>query len=99
MDTIYEMMVACVVFHNMIIKYEKNDHLKPLFQQENIGQLRQGLTFDSFMQNNQEIENSQTHFNLRLDLVEHLLAMKGFLVTLALGLRPRQRGCKGAGQD
>jgi hypothetical protein len=28
-----------------------------------------------------------------------LLVMKGFLVTLALGLWPRQRGCKGAGQN
>jgi hypothetical protein len=78
MDTIYEVMVVYVIFHNMIIEYERDDHLKLLFQQENLGQLRQGLTFDSFMQNIQEIQNSQTHFNLRSDLVEHLLTMKGF---------------------
>jgi len=40
MDTIYEVMVVDVIFQIMIIEYEKDDHLKPLFQQANLGQLR-----------------------------------------------------------
>jgi hypothetical protein len=33
MDTIYEVMVICVILYNMIIEDEKDKHLKPLFQQ------------------------------------------------------------------
>jgi hypothetical protein len=33
MDTIYEVMVICVILHNMIIENEKDNHLKALFQQ------------------------------------------------------------------
>jgi hypothetical protein len=33
MDTIYEAMVISVILYNMIIEYEKDKHLKPLFQQ------------------------------------------------------------------
>ncbi len=37
MDTIYEVMVICVIIHNMIIEDEKDNHLKPLFQQAYLG--------------------------------------------------------------
>jgi len=78
MDIIYEVIVACVILHSMLIEDDKNNHLEPFFQQTNLMQLKQGLTFDSFMQGTQKIENSCTHFNLRSNLVEHLWAMKGF---------------------
>jgi hypothetical protein len=32
MDTIYEVMVAYVIIHSMIIEDEKDNHLEPLFQ-------------------------------------------------------------------
>ncbi len=60
------------------MKDEKDNNLEPLFEQEDLRQLKGGLTLPTYMQGNKELKNSQTHFNLRFDLIEHLWAMKGF---------------------
>ncbi len=54
----------------MIIEDEKDDNFEPLFDQANVGKLRCKLNFQTYMEGIQELENSQTHFNLILDLVD-----------------------------
>lgn len=39
--------------------------------------LERGLTFDNLVSNTIAIENSDTHFSLRGDLIEHLWEIKG----------------------
>ncbi len=39
--------------------------------------VERGLTFDNFVSSTIEIENSDTHFSLRGDLIEHLWELKG----------------------
>lgn len=39
--------------------------------------LEWGLTFDNLVSSTIEIENSDTHFSLRGDLIEHLWEIKG----------------------
>jgi hypothetical protein len=47
MDTIYKIMVACVIFHNMIVKEMKKIIIWNLClnKQIKLGPLKQGLTF------------------------------------------------------
>jgi hypothetical protein len=39
--------------------------------------LQRGLTFDDLVQGQIELENADTHYELRGDLIEHLWAFKG----------------------
>jgi hypothetical protein len=39
--------------------------------------MRRGITLDQFRRHTAEIENADTHYALRGDLVEHLWALKG----------------------
>jgi hypothetical protein len=59
------------------VKDERDTNLEPLFEQENLRQLKGGLTFSTYMQGNKELKNSRTHFNFRFGLIEQLWAMKG----------------------
>lgn len=58
-----------LVIHNMILEDERYQNFEPFFDQANVGKLRCRLNFQTYMEGIQEIENSQTHFNLILDLV------------------------------
>jgi len=74
---IYKIMTTCVNFHNVIIEDEKDWNFESLFHQVDIGQLQFNFTFYTYMEGTSELENSQTHLNMILDLVKHLWAMKG----------------------
>lgn len=39
--------------------------------------LRHGLSFEQLIETTKEVENRDTHFGLRSDLIEHLWALKG----------------------
>jgi hypothetical protein len=65
-DIIYEMMVACTILHNMIIENDINNHLETFFQQANLVKLKQGLTFDSFMQSCKALKRLKTHAHISI---------------------------------
>jgi hypothetical protein len=51
------------------------DHLEPLFDSGAPVQLRRGLTFESLVVGTIELEDVDSHYSLRGDLVEHLWAL------------------------
>ncbi len=77
MDTIYEIMTTCVIFHNMIIKDERDYNFESLFDLANARQWQHGFTFQRYMEGISKLENTHTHLTLKSNLVEHLWAMNG----------------------
>jgi hypothetical protein len=85
MDTIYEIMIVCVIMHNMIIEDKRDNNLEPLFDPTNVGQLRCGLTSQTNMEGNKKLDGlmtmhpiitMQTYYNLQTNLIKCLQAMK-----------------------
>jgi hypothetical protein len=80
MEVIRDVMFTCCILHNMILEDEKDvegleDILADLYA--NNVPIQRGMTFESLVANTIELENSDTHFGLRGDLIEHLWAVKG----------------------
>ncbi len=64
--------MACVIFHNMVIDGEEDLVLELIIKPPNKIQMRKGLTFAKYVENTNEIENQQAHYNLKNDLIDHL---------------------------
>jgi hypothetical protein len=78
MDTIADVMFVCYILHNMILEDEcyiprLEDILPGVYTRESC----RGLSFEDLVTNTVEMENEDTHFDMREDLIEHLWAMKG----------------------
>ena len=71
--TLENIMKCCVILHNMILKDERGLNL-PCFY-DNVGtrvqQERNPCRVQAFLQAHREIEDANTHGQLRDDLVEH----------------------------
>ena len=80
MEVIADIMFACCILHNMILDDERDveglDDLIPELM-EGAVPLERGLTFDNLVSSTIAIENVDTHFSLRGDLIEHLWEIKG----------------------
>ena len=80
METIADIMFACCIFHNMILD---DEHDVPGLENILVGEfggnvpLRRGLSFQELATHTIEIENKDTYYGLRGDLIEHLWALKG----------------------
>jgi hypothetical protein len=73
MDTMKNIMQAYIILNNMIIEDERlKDHFKPLFESRVVVQLRRGLTFKNLVAGTIELENLDSHYSLRGDLIKHL---------------------------
>jgi hypothetical protein len=46
--------------------------LDPLFDEANVAHSKKGLTFQEYMESTPKLENSKVHYNLKMNLVEHL---------------------------
>ena len=76
METISDIMFACVILHDMIIDDEKALELEDLNLRGPVV-LSRGLTFEDLMMGTREIENEDIHYSLSGDLIQHLWALKG----------------------
>jgi hypothetical protein len=78
LETIDNIMMACIIMHNMVIHDEQGKDLEPLFTPGvTDGDMPRGLTFRALNRATREIENIQTHYSLRNDVIEHLWRLKG----------------------
>jgi hypothetical protein len=80
MEVINDIMFTCIILHNMILDDKKDvvgleDFVGEL--QEGMEPFQRGLSFEEFQTSTMEIQNSDTHYSLRGDLIEHLWAKKG----------------------
>jgi hypothetical protein len=79
-DFISNIMFTCCILHNMILENEQDvEGLEDIIAelQQDTEPLNRGLSFQELLAGTIELENRDTHFNLRGDLIEHLWRLKG----------------------
>jgi hypothetical protein len=79
-DFISNIMFTCCILHNMILEDEQDvEGLEDIIAelQQDAEPLNRGLSFQELLAGSIELENSDTYFNLRSDLIEHLWRLKG----------------------
>ncbi|XP_040258384.1 uncharacterized protein [Aegilops tauschii subsp. strangulata] len=73
---LWEVMTACVIMHDMIVKDERDDRIFDQgfdYQGENVEPLHQEpAMFEQFAQFHRELRDWHTHLDLQNDLVEHV---------------------------
>ena len=80
MKTIADIMFACCILHNMILDDEHDVlGLENILADEFGGNvsLRRGLFFHELATHTIDIENGNTYYGLKVDLIEHLWVLKG----------------------
>jgi hypothetical protein len=61
---IVDILMACLVLHNMTIKGEYNLNLEPSFDAKENITFRRGLSFEDYVESTIQIENYDSHYNL-----------------------------------
>src|SRR5688572_29494631 len=80
-------MKACVILHNMIVEDERDDTGLDNDYDGPSGSLAElsyntCLDFDTFMRRYHTVRNSEKHYQLRNDLIEHLWQKKATVVRI-----------------
>jgi hypothetical protein len=79
-SVISDVMYACIIIHNMIIEDESGRDLKiltPEVASSSSSGMRRGFTFADLTRETALIEDTDTYYNLRDDLVQYLWEHKG----------------------
>jgi hypothetical protein len=78
LGVITNIMMACIIMHNMIIEDENELGLEPVVETvAPVGITPSPFTFYDLQSGTREIENPQAHFALRNDLIVHLWMLRG----------------------
>jgi hypothetical protein len=82
LETLGEVMTACIILHNMIIEDERGSRVD--YRYDNMGELvtpshQEAATLTQFLQAHSDIRNKQVHGQRQLDLVEHLWEICGLM--------------------
>lgn len=73
LQIITNIMMCCIILHNMIIEDEQGQDLEPIFDQAiSRGGMRKNLTFRELNVVAQELKNLHTHCSLHNDIMDHL---------------------------
>jgi hypothetical protein len=76
--TITDIMIACIIMHNMIIEDEQDLGFEKLSGNHvDVGQMHGDFTYCELEAGTREIENIHTHFALRNDIIDHLWVLRG----------------------
>jgi hypothetical protein len=70
----WEVMTACVIMHNMIVKNERDEGINDQgweFQGELVAPHTWSAIFEEFFHVHEEIHDRGTHDQLQKDLIEH----------------------------
>ena len=79
--TLREILIACVIMHNIIIEDERNEDEDVVIHYEGVGQLvsttppeqrNRTREFSDFIQAHRDVRNREAHQQLQQDLIEHL---------------------------
>jgi len=70
MQTICDIMYACIILHNMIIEDKQHDYTS--YNDILHLYIHRGLTFEEYAQESEEIESSFMHYKLWADQIDHL---------------------------
>ena len=78
LETISNIMMACIIMHNMIIEDECGLRLEA-FQDWDVGEgsSRPHLSFREMQIRTKELKSLDRHYALRNDLIDHLWRLKG----------------------
>jgi hypothetical protein len=76
-EIIVDILMACLVLHNMIIEDEYNLNLEPSFDVGKNITFKRGFLFEDYVESVIQIENYNFHYNLQNDFIEHLWQLKG----------------------
>lgn len=81
-DEIKDVLLACVILHNMILEDERLEDLPNDFDESSIATSRMGnrlptTDWAEYLNATRVIEDVEVHFMLRNDLVDHLWELKG----------------------
>ena len=77
-------MIACMILHNMILDDKEDvEGLEDIIGDlvENNILVDKGFSFEEFTTTIRTIENNDTHYSLREDLIKHLWSLKGSAFT------------------
>ena len=77
LDTISNIMMVCIIMHNMFFKDKRDLQLEPILDcRSSEGNMRLQFSFRDLQSGTREIEDIGTRYALRTDLVEHLWRLK-----------------------
>jgi hypothetical protein len=78
LETVTDIMIACIIMHNMIIEDEEDLGFEQLpGNHVGVGQMHGDFTYRELEAGTREIENMHTHFVLQNDIIDHLWVLRG----------------------
>ena len=78
LETISNIMMACIIMHNMIIEDERDLRLEAFHDWDvEEGSSRPHFSFREMQIRTREVESLDHHYALRNDLIDHLWRLKG----------------------
>lgn len=77
MSHISDILMACVILHNMIMEDEQDEDLEPIYMPNPTLPVRRDLSFVGLVEGIQAVHDKSSHYALRNDLIEHQWKLKG----------------------